>query len=153
MSREANSKINFITPGVKLSLKNRKKLKYFIIYLLKKEGQKADCINYIFTTEKEIIQINKKYLKHSYATDIITFEYNLPQEPILSDIYISVDTVKSNAERFNSSFNLELHRVIFHGILHLCGYSDKKTIEIMLMREKEEYYLQKYFLQGVPRGT
>lgn len=144
MSRGSISKINFILHDVKLSLKNRKKLKSFIIYLLKRENKKLDCINYIFTSEKDITRINKKYLNHNYTTDIITFEYNTPQEPIFSDIYISVDTVRSNSKTFNSSFNHELHRVIFHGALHLCGYSDKKSTELELMRKKEDHYLQKY---------
>jgi rRNA maturation RNase YbeY len=129
---------------------NRNKLKAFIVRLIKKEGKEIDHINFIFCDDDYLITINKQYLNHDTYTDIITFELSNKGAQLISDIYISVERVKENAKAFNTSFNNELYRVIFHGCLHLCGYKDKTKKEVYLMREKEVYYLQKYF---VPRGT
>jgi rRNA maturation RNase YbeY len=115
-----------------------------------KEGKQVDTINFIFCTDQYLLGLNKKHLNHDTLTDIITFEYNPPGQALLSDIYISVERVKENALVFKTSFSRELHRVIFHGVLHLCGYKDKKPEESKLMRLKEEEYLKKWF---VPRGT
>ena len=107
-------------------------------------------INYIFCSDDYLLELNKQYLNHNTLTDIITFELNAPGEPILSDIFISIDRVKENAKTLEIPFKQELHRVIFHGALHLCGYKDKKKEEQKLMRRKEDEYLNHYF---VPRGT
>ena len=87
---------------------------------------------------------------HNTLTDIITFELSAPGDPVVSDIYISVERVKENALIFRTPFYRELHRVIFHGALHLCGYKDKTTQQTQVMRQMEEDALRKYF---VPRGT
>ena len=122
----------------------------FLKRLCMKEGKQVDTINFIFCTDQYLLELNKKHLNHDTLTDIITFEYNPPGQALLSDIYISIERVKENALVFKTSFSRELHRVIFHGVLHLCGYKDKKPEESKLMRFKEEEYLQKWF---VPRGT
>jgi rRNA maturation RNase YbeY len=85
--------------------------------------------------------MNKEHLNHDYFTDIITFSYNTKNQ-ISGDLFISVDRIKDNAERFKVSFDKELERVIYHGVLHLCGYDDKTDDEISVMREKEKYYLE-----------
>jgi len=139
---------HFNTDG--FSLKERTKLKRFISLLFKKEKTKLESLNYIFCTDAYLLELNKEYLKHFTLTDIITFELNAPNEPVVSDIFISIDRVKENAQTFGISFKQELHRVIFHGALHLCGYKDKKKADQELMRKMEDYYLNKYF---VPRGT
>ncbi len=93
-------------------------------------------ISYIFCSDTYILDINREYLNHDYFTDIITFDYcegNL----ISGDIFISLDTVRSNAKDYNTSFTEELHRVIIHGILHLIGFKDKTLSEAQLMRQKE----------------
>ncbi len=88
--------------------------------------------------------INKKYLNHDYDTDIITFPFSSPEMPIEAELYISIPKIKEQAKEFNCSFKEELHRVIFHGVLHLCGYNDKTTSQISQMRAKENFYLEKY---------
>ena len=93
-------------------------------------------INYIFSSDEYLLEINKKYLKHNYYTDIITFNYN--QEKILNgDIYISIDRVKDNAKELNVLFDKELNRVMIHGILHLIGFDDRTEKEKKIMRSEE----------------
>lgn len=124
---------------------NRNQLKDFIIKLIRKEGFKTGTINYIFCTDDYLLEINQQYLNHNTYTDIITFPFSEKDEPISSDIYISIDRIKENAKTFNTSFLNELHRVIFHGALHLCGYKDKTKEQSALMRQKEQFYLDRYF--------
>lgn len=105
------------------------------------ERKNIDYINYVFVNDRSIKLYNTKYLHHSYPTDIITFDYS--QFNVISgDIYISIDTVKFNAKKFNVSFAIELNRVVLHGLLHLMGYKDKTPSDIKVMRFKENYYLQ-----------
>lgn len=137
-------KVCFFFQDVKLSLANRRELKRYIQSVFKKEGKKLESLNYIFCTDKALLEINRQYLKHDFYTDIITF--NLSEtNSVLAEIYISVDRVKENALRLGVSFKSELHRVIFHGVLHLCGFKDKSKGENEKMREKEEFYLANYF--------
>lgn len=134
------------------NLTKRKELKQFIEFIFKKETTKATSVSFIFCSDSELLDINQKFLKHNTLTDIITFNMSEnPSDPVISEIYISSDRVKENAALFNTTYTHELHRVIFHGILHLCGYQDKKPVEKKKMTEKEDYYLNHYF--NVPRGT
>ena len=94
-----------------------------------------------FVNNAEIKRMNDKYLNHNYLTDIITFPYNSNRKSIDGEIFISLDTVKKNAELYNSAYRVELKRVIIHGCLHLVGYNDKTRNEQEKMREKENYYL------------
>ncbi len=89
--------------------------------------------------------INKKHLNHDYDTDIITFPFSSPETPIEAELYINIPIIKRQSKDFNCSFKEELHRVIFHGVLHLCGYNDKTPAQVDQMRAKENFYLQKYF--------
>lgn len=125
-------------------------MKNFLHQLLKKEGKEVAHINYIFCKDDYLITLNRTHLNHDTYTDIITFELSAQGEPITADIYISIDRVKENSQTFDTSFNRELHRVIFHGALHLSGYKDKSNPQKQLMRAKEEENLNLYF---VPRGT
>lgn len=127
----------------------RTPLKLCILQLFKEEGIEIEKVVYVFCTDSYMLEINKSHLNHDTYTDIITFQYAAAPEPVLSEIYISVERVKENAKLFRTSFLQELYRVMFHGALHLCGYKDKAKKEVSLMRMKEEYYLQKF----VPRGT
>lgn len=128
-------------------LPNRSALKAFIAELVKKEGRQIKHINYIFCTDEYLLGINQAHLQHDTFTDIITFDYSAnKEEKVVSDIYISIDRVKENALLFQSTFKKELFRVIFHGALHLCGYKDKTKAAQQLMRNKEDYYLNKYFV-------
>ncbi|HRD57912.1 MAG TPA: rRNA maturation RNase YbeY [Ferruginibacter sp.] len=130
------------------SLKNRQQLKTFLLSIFKREQKSPGKIDFIFCSDDYILQINKSFLNHDYYTDIITFDLSdYMATSIDAEIYISIDTVKSNSVLFNTSFNNELHRVIFHGILHLCGYNDKRKEDKKTMSKKEDYYLRKYKMQ------
>ena len=136
--------ICFFFQEVKVNLPNRTQLKNYIQSIFKKEGKKVESINYIFCTDKALLEINRQYLSHDYYTDIITFD--LSEKPaVRAEIFISVERVKENALQLGVSFKSELHRVIFHGVLHLCGYNDKTKAETEIMRGKEEFFLAKYF--------
>lgn len=138
-------KIQFINHKRNPGLRNKRPLKVFILELFAKERKKIKKITYIFCSDKQIININKTFLKHNYYTDIISFDLSQLPEEIEAEIYISIDRVKDNASKEGVSFNEELHRVIFHGALHFCGYNDKKREEAKAMRKKENQYLNKYF--------
>jgi probable rRNA maturation factor len=92
-----------------------------------------------------LLNLNQQFLKHDFYTDIITFDLSTTGKAKEGEIYISIDRVRDNAKKLNTSFNKELHRVIFHGALHLCGYKDKNKIQQQEMRKWENYYLELYF--------
>jgi len=106
------------------------------------EGKFLDEVNLIFCSDEYLLKMNVEYLQHDYYTDIISFDY-CEANRILGDLFISKDRVLDNADQNNVTFNLELQRVIVHGVLHLCGYKDKSEEELKLMRSKEDYYLSK----------
>ncbi len=140
----SQSKVCFFYENNGFSLENRTALKAFVETLFKKEGQKLEALNYIFCSDKRLLHINRQYLKHDFYTDIITFD--LSASPATTgEIYISIDRVRDNAKTLGTTFKSELHRVIFHGALHLCGYGDKKKEEVETMRKKEDYWLSRYF--------
>jgi rRNA maturation RNase YbeY len=128
-----------------VTLINRTRLKDFLRKMIAREGKKLVTIDFIFCSDKYLQRINKEYLDHDDLTDIITFELSESGTALTSEIYISVERVKENAAIFKSSMQKELHRVMFHGVLHLCGYGDKTAKEKMVMKGKEDQYLQKYF--------
>ena len=100
-----------------------------------KHGKIVGEIAYIFCSDEYIIDVNRKFLNHDYYTDVITFDYSEGKK-IAGDIFISLDTVKTNAEAFNQDYYNELERIIIHGILHLCGFKDKEP------NDKEEMTFQ-----------
>jgi len=136
--------INFSYQIPSVTLDSRNALKQFIILLCTKENRTIDQINIVFCSDEYLLQINQQFLNHDTYTDIISFDYTEKKGPLNGEIYISVDRVKDNALQLGSSFKQEIHRVIFHGILHLCGYKDKLKADKLLMREKEDFYLRKY---------
>ena len=99
-------------------------------------GKKVGDVAYIFCNDEKILEVNREYLKHDYYTDIITFDY-CDGNTISGDLFISLDTVRSNAEQQGTTYDDELHRVIIHGILHLCGINDKAPGEREIMEEAE----------------
>ncbi len=126
-------------------LLNRTRLKSFISLLASKEKMVVKELNFIFCDNAYLLDINRSNLQHDYFTDVITFGANDGSSNRISgEIYISVDMVKSNAATYDTTFSNELHRVIFHAVLHLCGYKDKTKNDIMLMRSKEDLYLELY---------
>jgi rRNA maturation RNase YbeY len=137
--------IEFHFHQVFFTLKNRKKLKSFIKCLFKQEKRNLDSLSYVFCTDEYLLDINRRYLDHDYYTDIITFELSEPGDFIKGEVYISVERVKENAKLNNTSSTHELHRVIFHGALHLTGQNDKTSEQSESMRQKEERCLSQYF--------
>ena len=99
-------------------------------------GKKVGDISYIFCSDEKILAVNREFLQHDYYTDIITFDYT-SGEKIAGDLFISLDTVRTNAEKFGQPYNEELHRTIIHGILHLCGINDKGPGEREIMEANE----------------
>ncbi|MBQ1853944.1 MAG: rRNA maturation RNase YbeY [Prevotella sp.] len=100
-------------------------------------GRKVGEIGYMFVDDERILEVNREYLGHDYYTDIITFDYD-EGEVINGDLVISVDTVRSNAAKYGKSYAEELHRVIIHGVLHLCGINDKGPGEREIMEAEED---------------
>ena len=126
-------------------LKQRRLLKKFIIQLFVKEKKPLQSIDIIFCSDEYLLQINKQHLQHDFYTDIITFDLSESlANPIIGELYISVDRVRDNAALRDEKFSSELLRVIFHGLLHLCGFKDKKAKDIKTMRQKEDEYLNLY---------
>jgi len=125
--------------------KNRTRLKQFIPKLCKKEKRIAGEIAFVFCSDDYLLNINQNFLQHDTFTDIISFDYTEHNGPLTGEIYISADRVKENAINLGVSSSRELHRVIFHGVLHLCGYKDKLKADKALMRAKEDFYLREYF--------
>lgn len=122
----------------KFSLSDR--TKDWLINLITNEGKKAGEINYIFCDDEYLLKVNQDFLQHDYYTDVITFDY-VKGKTIAGDIFVSLPRISENAETHSKDFNVELHRVLAHGILHLCGYKDKTDDEVKEMRNKEDYYL------------
>lgn len=152
MTRHVSKKIFFHFPYHSFSLNNRRLIQQFIEEILKMEGIDVDRISFVFSSKKEVRRLNLLHLNHDYYTDILTFPMMEKGKPALADIFISPEEVLLNSKRFNTSFNMEIHRVIFHGVLHLCGYEDKTKKEKLIMRHMEEHYLREFF-RFVPRGT
>ena len=137
--------IQFTAHEVKVTIRNRTKLKTFLKALFKKEGQGLQSLQYVFCSDAYLLEVNQQFLQHDTYTDIITFELSEVPDETAGEIYISIDRVRENAGKFGVSEELELHRVIFHGALHLCGYKDKSKKEATLMRQKEDECLAEYF--------
>jgi len=135
--------INYFTEEIEYNLEAKEAVTKWINASILNENFLCGDINIIFTSDKYLLEINKKYLSHNYYTDIITFSYN-DNDIINGDVFISIDTVRKNAEKFNVSDEKEIHRVIIHGILHLVGYNDKTDEEQEEMTKKENYYIDKF---------
>jgi rRNA maturation RNase YbeY len=128
--------ISFFAEDIELPSINEKYVSDWILQIANKYGKGIGEISYIFCSENKILDINKQYLNHDYYTDIITFDYS-DDNSISGDLFISTDTIKSNAEQLGEDYRVELHRVIIHGILHLCGIKDKDDRSIMEKNENE----------------
>jgi rRNA maturation RNase YbeY len=134
-------KVRFYNADRVLVLKDKKILRDFVEVIFKEEGKALLSIDYIFCSDEYLLKINKDFLQHDYFTDIVTFDLSEGMET-KGEVYISLDRVKENAKLLKITLGKELQRVVFHGALHLCGYKDKKKSEIVLMRQKEDYYLR-----------
>lgn len=133
--------IFFHIENLTFELNNTLKVKDWLSKIIEQEGQTLSLLNFIFCDDDFLHQINVDYLNHDTLTDIITFPLaELPK--VEGEIYISIPRVRENAATFNTTFDNELHRVLAHGVLHLCGYFDKTAEEVQLMRQKEEAALR-----------
>ena len=126
-------------------LKNRTALKTFLPTVFRKHKKQLSNLTYIFCSEDYLLAINKAHLQHDFYTDIITFDLSETPRQITGEIYISTDRVRDNAATLGVSIKKELHRVIFHGALHLCGYKDKSARHLKEMRAEEDWCLITYF--------
>ena len=125
----------------------KSKLKKNIRQLVEDEGKICGNINVVFCSDDYLLNINQKYLNHDYYTDIVTFDQTAG-EKISGDLFISVDRIRENAGIYKVSIHMELVRVIFHGVLHLLGYEDDNNFRKLSMKEKEDFYLDRYDIHG-----
>lgn len=128
--------ISYQTEGVKMPDIKKKETTEWIKQVAAVYGKRVGDIAYIFCSDEKILEVNRQYLQHDYFTDIITFDY-CAGDRISGDLFISLDTVRTNAEQFEQPYERELYRVIIHGILHLCGINDKGPGEREIMEEAE----------------
>ncbi len=128
--------IAYHTEGVQMPDINPVLVRQWIAQVAVSLGRRVGDINYIFVDDERILEVNRQFLQHDYYTDIITFDYD-EADIISGDLYISLDTVRSNADWVGASYEHELHRVIIHGVLHLCGINDKGPGEREIMEEHE----------------
>ncbi|HYX06266.1 MAG TPA: rRNA maturation RNase YbeY [Bacteroidales bacterium] len=138
-------KINFFSEDVDFKLESEDNIKSWIETTFNNEGLNFKSLNLIFCSDSFLLDINKTYLQHNFYTDVITFNLSEDSTSGEGEIYISVDTVINNAREFTVSFEQEIYRVIIHGVLHLCGYSDHSDIEKTVMQGKENFYLDRLF--------
>jgi len=133
--------VSYYSYDIKVPAFKRREMTSWIKSVAALHKKKVGNVAYIFCNDEKILEVNRQYLQHDYYTDIITFDYN-EDDNLLGDIYISLDTVKSNSEKFGTNYDEELHRVIIHGILHLCGINDKSPKEQEYMTECENEALK-----------
>ena len=137
----------FYEQEVNAKLKQRRRLSAFLDERVQeyKPGIKTISLSYVFCTDAYLLNINREFLNHDTLTDIVTFDMSEHPEELAGELYISTERIAENAARFSSSYQEELHRVVFHGFLHLCGFKDKKKEEREEMRRQEDRCLQLYF--------
>lgn len=128
--------VTYQTDGVKMPKIKKRETTNWIKRVAASYDRKIGEIAYIFCSDEKILEVNREYLQHDYYTDIITFDY-CEGNVISGDLFISLDTVKTNSEQFNTEYDEELHRTIIHGILHLCGINDKGPGEREIMEKAE----------------
>lgn len=133
--------ISFFSQEVSLPTFDQRKITDWIKKTAAFYGKRAGDISYVFCSDDRILEVNRQFLQHDYYTDVITFDYS-EADIVSGDIFISVDTVRSNAEQFGQFYERELRRIIIHGVLHLCGQEDKTPETRRVMTEKEELALK-----------
>ena len=133
--------IQFTSHNIPFTIKNKLYLKTFLASIFVREKVEFKSVGYIFCTDEFLLKLNQQYLNHDTYTDILTFTLSGTSLPVVSEIYISIERVKENVAALSVSFEEELHRVMIHGILHLCGYTDETIEAKKEMRKREDYYL------------
>lgn len=133
--------VSFYTEGIEMPDINKSEIRNWVKKVAELHSKRLGPVSYIFCDDNKILEVNKQFLQHDYYTDIITFDYT-EGDNISGDLFISLDTVRTNAEQFGQDYNTELHRVIIHGILHLCGINDKGPGEREIMEAEENKALE-----------
>ncbi len=131
----------------KCTIRDKMIIKVFISNIFLLENKILERVDYIFCSDNYLLEINKKFLQHDYFTDIITFPLSEVDQPIVAEIYISLERVKENALDHKSTIFNESLRVLFHGALHLCGYADKYRNQKLLMHTKEDFYINLFHVK------
>ena len=124
-------------------LANKDRISLWLLDVIKNEEKSLNEISYNFCSDSELLKVNKEFLSHDTLTDIITFDYS-GLSGISGEVLISTQRVKENAQEFSQVFNVELRRVMVHGVLHLCGFKDKTDADKLIMTEKEDFYLSRF---------
>lgn len=135
------NQIQWLAEGVEMPSLDLKETERWIAVVAASHGCRVGCLTYVFCDDSRILEVNRQFLNHDYFTDIITFDYTLGHL-LRGDIYLSLDTVRSNAESLGVPYERELRRVIIHGVLHLCGINDKGTGEREIMESHEDSALE-----------
>ena len=136
--------VYFHNEGVSLIFKNKKAVSSWLSSVIKSFKKDVGTLNFIFCTDEYLLTIKKSYLSHNHYTDIITFDY-CEENKVSGDLFISIERVKEYSLKNNIEFNNEIHRVIVHGVLHLCGLNDKTEREKEKMRAQENKFLALFF--------
>lgn len=134
---DSSEPIDFVSEDIDFELSTTPALESWVKTIIARENCRLGFLNFIFCTDAYLLNLNEEYLGHDTLTDIITFPYQ-PPPVIEGDIFISIERVRENAQAYAVSFEEELHRVMIHGVLHLCGYKDKSEEEEAAMRRKED---------------
>ena len=124
-------------------LTSQKRISLWLLAVISSEEKVLKEVSFNFCNDQELLKVNQEFLSHDNLTDIITFDYSDPSG-IVGEVLISTERVKDNALDFDQLFDVELRRVMVHGVLHLCGYKDKSDDEKILMTKKEDFYLSRY---------
>jgi rRNA maturation RNase YbeY len=133
--------IRYFQEDIRFELKQKMLNNRWLKMVAGSEMRRLGAINIIFCSDNYILDVNMKYLQHDYFTDIITFDY-CEKDVLSGDLFISIDSVRENAQFYGTEFADELNRVMVHGVLHLIGYDDHSDADIAVMRQKENYYLE-----------
>ncbi len=133
--------IRFFNEDVPYKLAKKQVIRQWLKQQAEREGYAVGDLNYIFCSDEHVLQVNRDYLEHDYYTDIITFDQSEEEGKIEGDIFVSVERVADNAMQVGVSAEQEMHRVLAHGLLHLCGYGDKTDADVATMRAKEDEWL------------
>lgn len=136
-----NTRILFFAEKIRFAITKKRLIREWLYYIIESEGYKLSNLNFIFCTDNYLHKLNLQYLNHNTYTDIITFDNSNVEGTVEGDIFISIERVRENAKSLGINFSTELHRVIAHGVLHLCNYRDKTPKAKKEMTSKEDYYL------------
>ena len=133
--------IRYFQEDIRFELKQKMQNNRWLKMVAGSEMRRIGAVNIIFCSDNYILDVNMRYLQHDYFTDIITFDY-CEKDVLSGDLFISIDSVRENAQFYGTEFADELNRVMVHGVLHLIGYDDHSEADIAVMRQKENYYLE-----------